>query len=113
MADMAIPEIDQLGPGQLEHRIRRLDAEQIDALVQHEREHGNRAPVLTILEGRLQQLAEGAQPTDADGLSRPSDTPPGPGTTSGPVSEATEAEPNPPDPHGGPGRRQPATRRTT
>ncbi|MFC5382004.1 hypothetical protein [Aquipuribacter nitratireducens] len=114
MPDLAIPDIDQLGPQQLEHRVRSLEPEEIDALVEHEEAHGNRLPVLTVLRGRLQQLADGAEPTDPDPTSRtaPADTP-RPEAAGSPVSDDTQAEPSPPDPHGGPGRRQPATRRTT
>jgi hypothetical protein len=114
MADLAIPDLDQLGPQQLQHRVRSLQAEDVDALVAHEEQHGNRLPVLTVLRGRLQQLADGAEPTEPDPTVRtaPADTP-SHARGGSPVTDATEADPSPPDPHGGPGRRQPATRRTT
>ncbi|MFC5906486.1 hypothetical protein [Streptacidiphilus monticola] len=95
---LPLPDYDHLAVGELEHRIRALDAHALQDLVVHERGHGNRAAVLQLLGARLHQLGSGAQPTA--GSSAPvghSDTPHG-----SRVSPATSPEPRHAPPHGNP-----------
>jgi hypothetical protein len=61
--DLPLPDFDHIPLGTLPSRIAGLDEEGITALVEFERAHGNRVPVLTVLEGRLTQLHNGAEPS--------------------------------------------------
>jgi hypothetical protein len=61
--DLPLPDYDHIPLGTLPSRIHGLDGGQITALVDFERAHGNRVPVLTVLEGRLAQLEGGAEPS--------------------------------------------------
>ena len=54
---------DHLPLGDLTSRVRTLDADGVAVLIGYEREHGNRTPVLTLLEARLAALQEGAEPS--------------------------------------------------
>lgn len=56
MADLPIPDYDQLSLNDLRHRIRALDEERLREVFDHETAHGNRIPVLEILHGRLREL---------------------------------------------------------
>jgi hypothetical protein len=95
--DLSLPEYDQLSLGDLRHRIRSLSESQLSALVEHEQAHGRRAPVLQVLDARLDELRGGAQPSGGD----PTNSPPVAGTQHGsPVQQATAAEANTPLRHG-------------
>ncbi|MFL6141257.1 MAG: hypothetical protein ACJ72N_05195 [Labedaea sp.] len=63
---LPLPDYDQLPIGSVQHRIRSLDDTQLRALIEHERQHGNRTPILEILTARLDQLANGAQPSGGE-----------------------------------------------
>ncbi|GLY64919.1 hypothetical protein [Amycolatopsis taiwanensis] len=94
---LPLPDFDQLSIGVLQHRIRSLDESQLRTLVEHERAHGGRAPVLQLLEARLDQLRQGAEPAPGD----PRAAPPVSGTPGGsPVSESTAAPGGTPLRHG-------------
>lgn len=55
----ALSQYDNIPIGHLPARIAPLTAEQLEQLMQYEREHGNRLPVLQVLENRLAALREG------------------------------------------------------
>ncbi|MEV6624410.1 hypothetical protein AB0M83_16625 [Amycolatopsis sp. NPDC051106] len=58
------------------------------SLLDHERAHSGRVPVLTLLEARLAELRDGAEPTPGD----PRQAPPVSGTPGGsPVDDSTAA----------------------
>ena len=61
--ELPLPDYDYLPVGSLQSRIRTLDAEGVDRLLDYEREHANRLAVLRLLEMRAEALAEGAEPT--------------------------------------------------
>jgi hypothetical protein len=95
--DLPLPDYDQLGLGDLRHRVRSLAESQLCTLIEHERAHGQRAPVLQILDARLQELQSGAEPSGGD----PRNAPPVSGTQHGSaVRESTAAEANTPLRHG-------------
>jgi hypothetical protein len=95
--DLPLPDYDQLALGDLQHRVRSLDEDQLAALIDHERAHGDRVGVLEILRTRLEQLHSGAQPSPGE----PSRTPEVTGTKGGStVAQSTAAEPNTPLRHG-------------
>lgn len=69
--DLPIPDYDHLPIGDLGHRIRSLPAEQLGALLEYERAHGDRLPVMQVLQTRLEEVRGGAELSggDASGLS--------------------------------------------
>jgi len=60
---LPLEDYDHLPLGDLTSRVRTLDADGVAALIGYEREHGNRTPMLTLLEARLAALQEGAEPS--------------------------------------------------
>ncbi|MGV0646655.1 hypothetical protein [Mycolicibacterium sp. XJ879] len=95
--ELPLTDYDQLPLTELRHRIRALDEPQLRTLFEHETEHGNRIPVLELMNARLRELTHGAEPSDGD-----PDGGPGVSGTSGgsPVQESTAAEPGTPLRHG-------------
>ncbi|WP_258726963.1 hypothetical protein [Cellulomonas sp. NS3] len=67
---LPIPDYDHLPVTGLGHRIRSLSAEQVGTLLTYEQAHGDRLPVLQVLQARLGELEDGAEPSggDASGL---------------------------------------------
>jgi hypothetical protein len=99
-ADLPLPEYDHVPIGHLPARISSLDATQVQQLIAYEREHGDRLPVLTVLEHRLDALQNGAEPSG----SAPTDFPEvGQTSSSSAVTPGTTNAPkiNPPS-HGDP-----------
>lgn len=95
--DITVPNYDQLSLGDLRHRIRLLSEDHLRGLIDHERSHGDRVPVLEVLRARLKELQSGAEPSRGN----QSYTPEVAGTPGGsPVQEATAAEPTSPLRHG-------------
>lgn len=92
-------DIDHLAPGELQHRIRSLDADQLETLLEYEEHHGARAPVTTLLRSRIDQLREGASPTPggAEDPVRPAAAP-----AEGAVGPETQGPPVNPPAHGVP-----------
>jgi hypothetical protein len=93
---LPLPDYDHLPLGSVQTRIRSLDADGVTALLEYEREHGNRLPVVQILEERLRQLDDGAEPTggSASAWTPEADPVPPEGST---VSPQTSGPPvNPP-----------------
>lgn len=97
---LPIPDFDHLPLGSVEHRVHALDAEQVQQLIDHEREHGNRLPVIVQLEGRLQQLARGAEPSRGTQGAIPESPPPA--ATGSKVSPSTSGPAMNPPSHGVP-----------
>jgi hypothetical protein len=94
---LPIPGYDQLTLGDLKHRIRSLTTEDLQRVREHEQAHGNRTPVLEVVDERLRQLAEGAEPAGGD----QQNTPPVEGTPGGsPVSPQQSPDDNTPVRHG-------------
>lgn len=64
---LPIPDYDHLPQGGLAHRIRSLPADELRRLLDYEQEHGNRLPVVQLLEQRLHALESGeAAPSPGD-----------------------------------------------
>ena len=101
---------DQMSPQEISTRIRGLDADQVGALVEHEGSHADRPAVRQILEHRLQQLHDGATPTDSQvtgpwvprATTAPDPTPPArPQTQGPPQNPPSQGDPtNPAQPRG-------------
>jgi hypothetical protein len=65
---LPLPDYDHLPIGSVQSRIRTLDAAGVEAVLSYERAHGNRLPVVQVLEQRLSALQEGAEPTSGSPL---------------------------------------------
>src|SRR3954471_23848273 len=93
---LPIPDYDHLPIGSLGARLRTLDAGQLAALESYERAHGERFPVLQLINKRQAELADGAEPSGGDPAAAQPESPPAPtGHTA--TSPATSGPPvNPP-----------------
>ena len=63
---LPIPDYDHLPVGDLGHRIRSLTADQLGTLVAYEQAHGNRLPVLQVMQTRLDEVRGGAELSGGD-----------------------------------------------
>jgi hypothetical protein len=98
---LPLPDYDHLPLGGLTSRIRSLDAAGVQTLLDYEKAHGNRLPVITVLENRLTSLHEGAQPSGGDPAAAAADDPVH-GAGGSKVSQATSGPPINPPSHGDP-----------
>jgi hypothetical protein len=98
---LPLPDYDHLPLEGLTSRIRTLDAQGLATLLEYERTHGNRAPVVTVMENRLSALRDGAQPSGGDPAAPAVDDPVHAAAGSQ-VSEATSGPPMNPPSHGDP-----------
>jgi hypothetical protein len=99
--ELPLPDYDHLPVGSVESRIRSLDADQLAAVLAYERAHGDRLPVVQVLEHRLEAVRGGAEPTGGDPLAVAPEAPLGePGRSH--ASPATEGPPVNPPSHGDP-----------
>ncbi len=57
---LPLPDYDHVPLGSLEGRIRSLDADQLEQLLSYEQAHGNRLPVVQVLQARLEAVRDGA-----------------------------------------------------
>lgn len=69
--ELPLTDYDQLPLGDLKHRIRSLSEEELRRVRDHEREHGDRTPVLQVIEARLDELGRGAEPAPGDQRNAP------------------------------------------
>ncbi|AEG43237.1 hypothetical protein L600_000100001760 [Isoptericola variabilis J7] len=93
--ELPLPDYDHLPVGTLAHRIRSLDADALGKVLAYERAHGDRMPVVTVLEQRLEELRGGAEPSGGDaGGPTPQQAPPSGGSKASPQ---TAAEPGGPE----------------
>ncbi|CCQ44946.1 putative uncharacterized protein [Pseudarthrobacter siccitolerans] len=61
-SDLPLPDYDHLPVGTLPSRISGLEEADVAQLITYEKAHGNRLPILQILEKRLHDLQGGAEP---------------------------------------------------
>jgi hypothetical protein len=93
---LPLPDYDHLPVEGLTSRIRTLDAQGLQTVLEYEKAHANRLQVVTVMENRLSALRDGAQPSGGDPAAAAADDPSHASTTSK-VSEATSGPPiNPP-----------------
>src|SRR5829696_4391175 len=107
-SELPLPDYDHLPTGALTHRIRTLDAVGLTTLLNYERDHGNRVPVISVLEARLSELDAGEKPTTGSPDSFVPEKSPGPPaprsidqTTDAPkINPPSQGDPtNPADPN--------------
>jgi hypothetical protein len=70
-SELPLPDYDHLPTGTLPSRISGLEEADMAQLITYEKAHGNRLPVLQILEKRLQDLQAGAVPRGPQAPSTP------------------------------------------
>jgi len=99
--ELPLPDYDHLPIGSLEGRIRSLDADGLEALLEYERAHGDRLPVTQLLENRLSAVRGGAEPTSGSPMAATPELQHAPGQGS-PASPQTEGPPINPPSHGDP-----------
>ena len=99
-ADLPLPDYDHLLLGHLPARIAPLDAGQVNQLLECETEHGNRLPVVAVLENRLEALRDGAEPSGTVATEFPEM--PGAAATSTVTPDTTDAPKINPPSHGDP-----------
>ena len=97
--ELPLPDFDHIPLGTLQSRISGLDENGISQLLTFEREHGNRLPVVQVLENRLQALRDGAEPSASVPTSMPEVSQ---GQAGSKVSPATSGPPINPPSHGDP-----------
>lgn len=97
---LPLPDYDQLSDKTLEHRIRSLDQDQLRTLLEYERAHAARPAVELLLENRLRQLADGAEPSPGGETETLETSDPARGGS--PVHPDTSPEPMHQPPHGTP-----------
>lgn len=99
--DLPIPDYDHLPLLSLGHRIRSLSEQQLAALLAYEQAHGQRLPVVQIIETRRREVADGAPLSGGDpaGLA-PELVTEAAGSTG--VSPQTQGPPQNPPSHGDP-----------
>jgi hypothetical protein len=92
--DLPLPDYDHLPVGVLGSKISGLDERGVQQLLDYERAHADRPPVVQVLERRIEALRQGAEPSGAV----PEAAPEVSGTSGGsPVSPETSGPPiNPP-----------------
>lgn len=97
--ELPLPDYDHLPLGTLPSRISGLDEQGVAALLEYETQHGNRLPVVQVLQERLDALRQGATPSG----SVQQDTPEvSQGHAGSKVSPATSGPPMNPPSHGDP-----------
>lgn len=89
---LPIPDYDHLAVGTLAHQIRSLDASGLQALLDYEKGHGNRLPVVQVLERRFAELQDGDEPSGGDPTTSGAQSSPAPQHT----SKITPAKGSPP-----------------
>ena len=99
---LPLPDYDHLPIGSLESRIRSLDAEALQTVLDYERSHANRLVAVQVMERRLEELRRGeAQPSDGDPLAEKPELQTQPvGDTA--VTPQTQGPPVNPPSHGDP-----------
>lgn len=89
--NLPLADYDHLPISALRDRIRSLTSEEIEQLLTYEQAHGDRLPVVNIMQARLEQLEAGAIPTSGQHEVRPEQAPsPGSGSA---ISTDTAADP--------------------
>ena len=99
--DLPLPDYDHLPVGSLISRVRTLDADDLQTVLDYEKAHANRVQVVQALGHRLDDVRAGAQPSGGSPeAAQPEAAPPPSGGSQ--VSEATSGPPINPPSHGDP-----------
>jgi hypothetical protein len=98
--DLPLPDYDHLPVGSLISRIRTLDTNGLQTLLDYEKGHANRIQVVSAMQARLSSLKDGAQPSGGDPTAATPEAAPAP--DGGSAVTATDAPPINPPSHGVP-----------
>lgn len=101
--DLPIPDYDHLPIGSLGHRIRSLEAEDLEVLRRYEEAHAHRVAVVQLLDHRLLDLAEGQRPSGGDATAPAAESAPRPSSAAS-VTPRTAGPPQNPPSHGVPAK---------
>ncbi|MDR7300064.1 hypothetical protein [Haloactinomyces albus] len=96
--DLPLPDYDHLPVGSLQHRIRSLNAGELQQVIDYESEHNDRTHVMEILRHRMDELNNGATPSPGRQDDEPVETRGTSGDSS--VSPGGSADPIHPPRHG-------------
>jgi hypothetical protein len=96
---LPLPDYDHLPIGSLEGRLRSLDQPSLEALLTYERAHGDRLPVVRLIQRRIEAVAGGAELSGGSPLAATPEVQQAPPATGGSVVEGPPV--NPPS-HGDP-----------
>ena len=99
--ELPLLDYDHLPIGSLTQRIRSLDTGGLSDLLSYERQHGNRVPVISVLENRLSELGAGEEPTTGSPNSFAPEKSPGPSAPRS-IDQTTDAPKINPPSHGDP-----------
>jgi hypothetical protein len=93
-SELPVPDYDHLPLGSLVHRIRTLDAAELQVLLDHEQAHGDRLPVVEAITHRLDGLRSGdASPSGGDpAAAQPEQAPPPTGGGGGAETGVVDTE---------------------
>ena len=100
--DLPLPDYDHLPLGTLPTRINGLDETGVGQLLAYERAHGDRLPVVQVLEQRLEALRNGAEPSGSTNPATPEKSqrqggsPVSPATSGPPVNPPSQGDPTNP-----------------
>jgi hypothetical protein len=100
-SDLPLPDFDHLPIGSLATRIRSLDADQLSIVLAYEKQHGDRLPVVQVIQERLDELEAGAEPTHGSPAAARPEMQQGP-EGGDRVTPQTAGPPITPPSHGGP-----------
>lgn len=93
--ELPLPDYDHLPLESLRQRVRTLGERGVTLLLAYEREHGDRLPAVQVLEQRLTELREGAQPSGGspEAAQPEAAPPPAGGSAASPATEAPQVNP--------------------
>ena len=95
-SELPLPDYDHLPTGSLQHRIRTLTRDQLQLIADYEQQHAHRPLVQTMIQARLAELDNGAEPSGGSPAAAQPEQAPAPEGQS-PVSPATSGpKMNPP-----------------
>lgn len=96
-AELPLPNFDEMSLGDIQHKVRSLTRDEVEAILTYEAGHAARVPVLEIVEARMRELEDGAEPSSGDPRRAPETRSTAGGSQ---VQESTAAESNTPLRHG-------------
>lgn len=96
--DLPLRDYDHLPASAVGQRIRPLTADQVGTLLDYERAHADRPAVTQVMETRLNELRDGAEPSGGTGQSGPDY--PGAARGTSAAGPETTGPPAAPPPHG-------------
>ena len=60
--ELPLPNFDEMSLGDIQHKVRSLIKAEVETILIYEAGHAARVPVLEIVEARMRELEDGAEP---------------------------------------------------